>query len=98
MRQDFLTIHGEPNASVTKFVAPNGTDPTAEEDVESVLDVDLMLGYGRAGVNWYWMSNGWMPASRLDRNSSMGPFMRRCPELHGHSPQQFVLELGSCFW
>ena len=70
MRQDFLTIYGEPNASVSKFVVPNGTNPTAEEDGESVLDEDLLLGVGRAGENWYWVSNGWMPASRLDRNSS----------------------------
>ena len=72
VRQDYLTISGAPNASVSKVVVPNGTNLTLNNDGESILDVDMLLGVGRAGENWYWDSNGWMPASRLDRNSSRG--------------------------
>ena len=103
MRQDFLTIYGEPNASVSKFVVPNGTNPTAEEDGESVLDEDLLLGVGRAGENWYWVSNGWMPASRLDRNSSRAicagfrKFDRNSSSLQELYAHQFVPELGNGF-
>lgn len=63
---DYLALSSAPSRGVDQVVAPSGINVTAQEGFESILDLDLIMGTGKAGEYWYYVSKGWMYTFTLE--------------------------------